>query len=117
MRTLFKDYSLEMNTKECPECDGKGCYEVLNCSASSSSDCCGGCYVDKECDYCDGSGKKFQDDLLAFKRDRFQKNRFKRNYDAKYWKLSCGMSLDKLQRIILPDRSLLMFFWYNLKKK
>ena len=117
MRTKFEDYSQFMNIKDCPECEGKGYDEVLNCRAASSSDCCGGCYVEKTCKHCDGDKTVIDEDQLLFKIDAFKRNRFKREYDPKYWRLSCGISLDKLERIILPDRRLTMHYWYQIKKK
>lgn len=116
MRTKFKDYSEFMNIKDCPECEGKGYYSVISCT-KPISECCGGCFVEKTCKRCDGDKEVLQDDLLDFKIYIFRKNRFKREYDISYWKLSCGMSLDKLQRIILPDRKLMMHYWHQIKKK
>jgi hypothetical protein len=41
--------------RDCEGCNGTGTVEVMNCK-NQSSDCCGGCYKDAECDMCEGSG-------------------------------------------------------------
>lgn len=41
--------------QDCDECDGDGIVEIRDCH-DSSNECCGGCFKDQVCDYCD-SGK------------------------------------------------------------
>lgn len=42
---------------ECPECDGKGGYNVGPKCGYPASMCCGGCYEKVECDVCGGQGE------------------------------------------------------------
>lgn len=37
----------------CETCNGYRVYSVLDCPVGSASECCGGCYVDRECE-CEG---------------------------------------------------------------
>jgi RecJ-like exonuclease len=41
---------------DCPECDGKGQYWEQESCGKSSSNCCGGCGYDVNCDVCYGIG-------------------------------------------------------------
>lgn len=41
---------------ECDVCDGDGFYEILECGKAASM-CCGGCYVPRECEDCEGTGE------------------------------------------------------------
>ena len=49
---------------ECPQCEGTGLTEQFaggSCGVRTS-ECCGGCYVDVECDECNGSGTILDDE-------------------------------------------------------
>lgn len=48
--------------EDCPECDGKGGYEVRECS-NYSNECCGGCYKTHKCERCDGTGEILKEEL------------------------------------------------------
>ena len=50
------DFDVETAIVECDKCEGAGNYETMNCH-NQSNECCGGCYIKKECDECDTSGK------------------------------------------------------------
>jgi len=41
--------------RECKECNGVGKIEVMNCN-NQSSECCGGCTKEVECEECGGLG-------------------------------------------------------------
>lgn len=45
-----------LNYTECPQCDGTGKVDVIDCGFSASY-CCGGCTKEEECDQCDGCGE------------------------------------------------------------
>lgn len=116
MRIQFKGYSEFMTLKRCPECEGLGYTEYRDCN-KPVSDCCGGCYKEEECKYCDGSGEVIQEDLIYFRVYKYRKNRFKKNYDSKYWKLSCGLSLDKIQKKLNSNKDIFKMLWNILNNK
>tara|TARA_R110001632_G_scaffold101845_1_gene209778 strand:- start:373 stop:522 length:150 start_codon:yes stop_codon:yes gene_type:complete len=47
--------------RECKDCYGEGKVEVMNCH-NQSSECCGGCYKEIECEECNGSGEVDHED-------------------------------------------------------
>lgn len=97
--------------KDCPECRGDGYTEHRECS-KPTSECCGGCYKKLWCEGCDGTGKVVNEeyDYYAIKHRWYRKN-----FDAKYWRLSCGISLDKIQLKVQQNKSLLKELWRLLK--
>ena len=50
---MFTEWK-ELN--ECPDCNGSGKTEEMNCH-DQSNECCGGCFKDVECVSCEGAGK------------------------------------------------------------
>ena len=98
--------------RDCPECEGSGYIESIDCSRSAS-DCCGGCYKKYVCDHCRGDGE-FHSDAWEWKVYNY-KERFRTKVDVKYWRLSCGISLDKIQFKLNQDKSLIKEL-YNILK-
>jgi len=50
VETLENESEKFNHFNRCTNCDGKGYTEEINCSTYSGSDCCGGCYVEVQCD-------------------------------------------------------------------
>jgi hypothetical protein len=46
---------------KCPNCEGDGTVEVMNCH-DYSNECCGGCYKEIMCDDCQGTGNVYSED-------------------------------------------------------
>jgi hypothetical protein len=40
---------------ECPECNGKGWNEEMNCMSGSAAQCCASCFKRIKCERCGGS--------------------------------------------------------------
>lgn len=49
---------------DCPNCDGTGMVKqfIGSSCGKRTEDCCGGCYVDVECNECNGSGTIEEDE-------------------------------------------------------
>ena len=49
---------------DCPNCDGTGRVEQFagNSCGRRTEDCCGGCYVDVDCNECNGHGVIHEDE-------------------------------------------------------
>ena len=80
--------------EQCLECLGTGKIEKLICT-KPVSECCGGCYTYKECKNCNGTGEVIYQVSIPGKIINYRRKRFKKEYDAKYFKLSCRISLTK----------------------
>ncbi len=48
---------MELDERECKECNGNGYVEVGPICGFSASYCCGGCFEYRECEDCQGTGK------------------------------------------------------------
>lgn len=99
--------------RECLECFGRGYTESMVECGKSASECCGGCFIDEKCDYCNGEGELL-DDSWEWKVYNY-KERFRTKVDVKYWRLSCGISLDKIQFKFNQDKNLIKEL-YNILK-
>ena len=82
--------------KQQKECLGTGKIEKLICT-KPVSECCGGCYTYKECENCNGTGEVIYQVSIPGHIINYRKNRFNKEYDTKYFKLSCGISLNKFR--------------------
>ena len=99
--------------KNCPECDGKGYTERIECT-KSASECCGGCFKEETCYYCDGD-REFVSEYWENKVFSYKQRFYRPKVDVKYWRLSCGISLDKIQFKLNQDKSLIKEL-YNILK-
>lgn len=80
--------------EQCLNCLGTGKIEKLICT-KPVSECCGGCYTYKECENCNGTGEVTYQVSIPGNIINYRRKRFNKEYDAKYFKLSCGISLNK----------------------
>ena len=80
--------------EQCLECLGTGKIEKLICT-KPVSECCGGCYTYKECENCNGTGEVKYQVSIPGHIINYRRKRFKKEFNSKYFKLSCGISLNK----------------------
>lgn len=53
---LVLKYADEHLKETCPDCKGEGTINELNCR-DQSTECCGGCLDEKDCETCNGKGE------------------------------------------------------------
>ena len=82
--------------EQCLECLGTGKTERWRVT-KPGSELCGGCYTHKECENCNGTGEVVYQVSIPGHMINYRRKRFKKEYDAKYFKLSCGISLNKFR--------------------
>ena len=51
-----------MQTRECTECYGEGCIELIGDCSMPASMCCGGCVKLYKCETCNGTGYEEYED-------------------------------------------------------